>query len=155
LLFWFCVSPLSLWITDGFKSRDAKYYVYHIGMILLIAGAITSSALSYEAFALVRPGSAAVNIGGVSLEFSRLLGRDTVILSSALQDAVIASADSVVMPDGTLAIPYTVKPLISLFWTGGFSAILSPCLAAAANKISRAIRRYRGNIAREQMRAEL
>jgi cytochrome c-type biogenesis protein CcmF len=155
LLFWFCVSPLSLWITDGFKSRDAKYYVYHIGMILLIAGAITSSALSYEAFALVRPGSAAVNIGGVSLEFSRLLGRDTVILSSVLQDAVIASAGSVVMPEGTLAIPYTVKPLISLFWTGGFSAILSPCLAAAANKISHAIKQCRGNIAREQARAGL
>jgi cytochrome c-type biogenesis protein CcmF len=136
LLFWFCISPLSLWITDGFKSRRAKYYIYHAGMVLLIAGAITSSALSYEAFAVTRPGSAVLDIGGVAIGLPGLLGKGTLIISTVFQDKVIDCAGAFIMPDGTMAVPYTVKPLILLFWIGGFLAVLSPCLAAAAGKIS-------------------
>lgn len=38
LLIWFCLMPLSLWLISRFKTKSCKYYLAHLGVLLLIIG---------------------------------------------------------------------------------------------------------------------
>ena len=136
LLVWLCLMPLSLWIACRFKTRNRRYYLFHIGMILLILGAIASSGLGKESIATVKPTGWSADIGGSSVLYADMANRDVLTVSKLTGDVVIQCADMFMMPDGDIAIPYITKPFILLFWIGGFMIILSPCMIVAERIIS-------------------
>jgi hypothetical protein len=48
---------------------------------------------------------------------------------------VIAQGGSAMMlPDGSVAVPFITRPMICLFWIGGFLTILSPFVVAMVQK---------------------
>ncbi len=135
LLLWFCLLPLSLWAVSGFKTQNWKFCVLHTGITLLIIGAICSSGLSKNAYALAQPGSAELNINGISIPLSDVQTKNVLIVSEPSGDIILQSTGAVTMSDGSLAIPYATRPLVFLFWAGGFTMILGTWIAAIAQKI--------------------
>ena len=135
LLLWICLMPLSLWIVSGFKTQSWRYYIPHIGMTLLILGVILSSGISGETFALIQPGGTSANIGGTVIALKDLLGKDVIIISTLAGDYIVQPSGAVALPDGSIAIPLIVKPMILAFWFGGFAVILSPLISAVIQKV--------------------
>ncbi len=126
LLLWFCMMPLSLWIVSGFKAKSRKYYLAHLGVLLLIIGSIGSSALDKEGFALCNPGSSGVVISGVEIPTASLFEKEMVIRSLPAEDIVIQCTGIVPLSQGGIIVPYVKKPLIILFWIGSFLVIIQP-----------------------------
>ena len=135
LLLWALSMPLSLWIVSRFKTQSWRYYTLHIGMTLLIIGVILSSAFSGDAFALIQRGGTSANIGGVSIALADLIGKDVVIVSTLAGDAIVQCSGILTLPDGSIAIPLIVKPMILMFWIGGFVTILGLWVVAAVEKM--------------------
>ena len=138
ILLWICLLPLSLWIACRFKTQSPRYYLLHMGMVLLIFGAITSSGLGKESLAIVRPTGRTVDIEGSSVQYGDFAKSDVLIVSKLTGDVIVKCADAFMMPDGSIAIPYITKPFILLFWMGGFMIILSPCIMVFARRITNA-----------------
>jgi hypothetical protein len=38
LLLWVCLMPICLWAVSGFKAQGLRFYLNHIGMVLMIIG---------------------------------------------------------------------------------------------------------------------
>jgi cytochrome c-type biogenesis protein CcmF len=134
ILMWVCLMPLSLWLADRFRTNNWTFYLRHIGMILLIAGAITSSGLSRESIAFAKTDSASINIEGSNLWMTDLTNNDILIVPTLTGEFIIQCGNSV-EANGYIAVSFITKPFIMLFWVGGFATILSPCLIAVMNKI--------------------
>lgn len=126
LLLWFCLMPLSLWLVSGFKTKSWRYYLAHLGVLLLIIGSIGSSALDKEALALCNPAGSSVVISGIEIPTSSLLEKEILIKSLPIEDIVIQCSKIVQLPQGGILVPYIKKPLIILFWIGSFLIILQP-----------------------------
>jgi cytochrome c-type biogenesis protein CcmF len=135
VLLWMCLMPLSLWIVSGFGTQNWKFYLLHIGMVLMIAGTITSSGLSKEMVVISQSNSARVNIDGSEIDIDGIQKKDVIIVQTLAEDIIVKCTDIQVMSDGSLAIPIVKKPMIILFWLGGFTMILSPCAIAIAQKV--------------------
>lgn len=136
ILLWACLMPLSLWLADRFSTNNWTFYLRHIGIILLIAGVITSSGLSRESIAFAKADSSSINIAGNDLLITDLTKKDVLIVHTLTGDIIIQCADSV-EAGGYISVPFSTKPFIMLFWVGGFAAILSPCMIAVMKKIKR------------------
>jgi len=126
LLLWICFMPLSLWIVSGFKTKSHKYYLCHIGAILLIIGAITSSTLGSNAYVVVSPNVNNIAIEGIKVPVTDLSKNDLLIRSLPTKDLLIQGSQMISLQQGDIMIPYTTKPLIILFWIGGFIVIVQP-----------------------------
>jgi hypothetical protein len=134
ILLWVCLMPLSLWLADRFRTNNWTFYLRHIGVILLITGAITSSGLSRESIAFAKTDSSSINIEGNDLWMTDLTNKDILIVPTLTGELIIQCGSSV-ETGGYIAVPFIIKPFIMLFWVGGFAAILSPCLIAVMKKI--------------------
>lgn len=128
LILWACLMPLSLWLVSGFQMKSWRYYLPHIGVVLLIAGAIGSSALGKEVFAVVKPNSSYVIVAGMELPMAKLAEKDMLIKTMPTADIVIQCSKITPLPQGGILVPYVTKPLIMLFWIGGFAIVAHPCI---------------------------
>lgn len=135
LILWACFMPLSLWIVSGFKTQSWRYYIPHIGMTLLILGIILSSGFGSSEYALIQQGGTSTVIGGTNIALPDMLGKDVITVSSFTGDYIVQCSGIISMPDGSRALPVIIKPMIIVFWVGGFVTILSPCITAALQKI--------------------
>lgn len=125
-LLWFCLMPLSLWLVSGFKTKSWKYYLAHLGVLLLVIGSIGSSALDKEAFALCNPDSSSVVIPGIEIPTASLFEKEMLIKSLPTEDIVIQRSKIVPLSQGGILVPYVRKPLIILFWIGSLLIIVQP-----------------------------
>ncbi len=135
MLLWLCTMPLSLWIVSSVHSHHKNYYFSHLGALLLIIGTISSSSLGKEEYVLIStkvPNF--VSIEGKNISFEEISTNDLLIKSYLTQDILIQSS-AITRTQNNLVIPYTTKPLILLFWIGGFMIILGPCMNALSRKI--------------------
>jgi cytochrome c-type biogenesis protein CcmF len=126
LLIWVCLMPFSLWLVCLFRTKSLKYYLSHLGVLLLITGAITSSALGKEIFAKANFDNTGVTFSGIEISVTELSGKDTLIKTLPGADLVIQCSGITPLSDGGVLIPYTTKPLIILFWTGCLLIIFIP-----------------------------
>lgn len=135
MLLWLCTMPLSLWIVSGFHSHHRNYYFSHLGALLLIIGTISSSGLGKEEYVLISTKEHNfVSIEGENIPFQEISTNDLLIKSYLTQDILIQSS-AITRTQNNLLIPYTTKPLIILFWIGGFMIISEPCIIALLRKI--------------------
>lgn len=126
LLIWFCLMPLSLWLISRFKTKSCKYYLAHLGVLLLVIGSVGSSALDKEAFVLCYPNSSSVVISNIEIPTASLLEKEMLIKSLPTEDIVIQSSRIVPSSQGAILVPYVRKPLIILFWIGSLLIIVQP-----------------------------
>lgn len=143
ILMWICLMPLSLWICSGFKTQNLKYYLVHIGFLLLIIGAVASSGFGKETYILADQASPFVNIGNSNYLLSDLLNRNTTFMQSFWGDTILQTSNSVVS-NGFYVIPCFSKPLIVLFWAGGFITIFEPYLFVGIRSVIKKLQSRRG-----------
>jgi cytochrome c-type biogenesis protein CcmF len=142
IVLWICMMPFSLWIVCRFKTKQWRYYLSHAGMILLIIGAISSSALCNDNFIKAGKNDTKVNITGIEVSISELNEKDTLIKSSVKSDAIIKCSDIYPLSQGGFIIPYTTKPLIKLFWIGCFAVVAQPLIIIISNKLFKLFSRF-------------
>jgi len=135
MLLWVCLLPLSAWITSAFRTHGLRYYLLHAGALLMIAGAILSSGLGEEIYMVSPPQSADVLINGSRIPLSDLLGAESMTVPGFFQDVIVRGAETTAMADGSIVIPCTTRPMINLFWTGGFLMALGPWIAEIVKRV--------------------
>lgn len=114
LLLWICLMPFSLWLGSCFQPKNWKYYLSHLGVVRLIVGAISSSELSSQVTTISNTIDNNVIVAGMEIPISQLSENDILIKTLTLPISDI--------------IPYVTKPLIILFWLGGFIIIAQPLI---------------------------
>ncbi len=135
LLLWFSFLPVSLWLVSGFRTQSHKYYLYHIGVVLLIIGAIASSTLGKKAYSIVNPDvSNIIVIEGLKIPITELSKSDMLIKSLPTKDLLIQSSQMLPLQQGDIIFPYITKPLIMLFWIGGFIVIAQPLILIISDR---------------------
>lgn len=122
-----CFMPVFLFITNGQARKRWKYYLAHIGFIILIIGAVVSNAFGAEGYALKNPGYD-VNISGVYVSSEEIETSDIIILSKFNEDIFIQSLNKISNKQGGMLIPYTTKPLIIIFWAGCIILLMQPVI---------------------------
>lgn len=127
LVIWVCLLPVSLWLVSGFRPRGLQYYLPHIGVILLMIGAIASSVLGKEAFIIADRESTEIQVEGIVIPSEELSEKGMIIKTMPLQDVLIKCSDISNTSQGII-IPYETKPLILMFWSGSLLVILQPCI---------------------------
>ncbi|HKM35928.1 MAG TPA: cytochrome c biogenesis protein CcsA [Lachnospiraceae bacterium] len=138
LLIWLVFMPLSLWLVCGFRTKRRNYYLCHIGVVLLIIGAISSSSLGTKAYIIVNPAvSKIIEIEGLNIPVTELTKGDMLIKSLPTKDLLIQSSQMLTLQQGDLMIPYITKPLIILFWLGSFIIIAQPLILIIIDRLSR------------------
>ena len=136
LFLWACLMPLSLWLVSGFRTKSWKYYLSHMGVVLLISGAIGSSALGKEAFIIANSGSSNVVVAGMEIPIAELAEKTMLIKTFPTADIVIQCSEIISLPQGDVLIPYVTKPLIMLFWIGCFAIIAHPCIVMISDRFT-------------------
>lgn len=136
LFLWACLMPLSLWLVSGFRTKSWKYYLSHVGVVLLIAGAIGSSALGKEAFIMANPGSSNIVVAGMEIPLAELTEKAMLIKTLPTADIVIQCSKIIALSQGGALIPYVTKPLIMLFWIGCIAIIAHPCIVIISNRFT-------------------
>lgn len=131
VLLWFMLLPISLYAAGAFKLDT--YSLTHAALALLFVGAIASSLLGIEALSVSSSASPQLIIGGQPLHTANVLQQELSIVSTPLADYLVYGTQAV-QTDAELFVPYTTKPLILLFWLGGFSV-----LGAALYRLVRAL----------------
>lgn len=135
MLLWLCTMPFSLWLVSGFHSHTRKYYFSHLGILLLILGAISSSGLSKDKYVIIPSNECnTVTIENKNISLDEISTKDLLIKSYPMEDILIRSTDITRIQD-KIVIPYTTKPLILLFWIGGFMIIAEPCIILLSKRI--------------------
>lgn len=136
LLLWVCLMPLSLWLVCGFRAKSWKYYLSHMGVVLLIVGAIASSALGKEVFAKATLDSNNIVVAGIEIPITQLTEKDMLIKTLPQGDLLIECSKITPLSQGGVLIPYVTKPLIILFWVGCFAVIAQPCIIIISNRFT-------------------
>lgn len=126
LLLWLCLMPISLWFLCRFKTKGWRYYLSHLGVLLLVIGSIGSSALDKEVFTLVNPDSSSVVVSGIEIPTAELFEKEMLIKSLPTEDIVIQCSKIAILSHGGVLVPYVKKPLIILFWIGSILVIAQP-----------------------------
>ncbi len=135
LLLWVCMMPLALWAVSGFRTQGWRYYLRHAGFVLMVLGVVLSLGLGVSGLAVADPHSADTVIGGLPASMPQVLGADVTILSSPLLDVIARGGQAVALADGSAAVPFETRPMILLFWVGGFLTVLGPWLVALVSAI--------------------
>jgi Cytochrome c biogenesis factor len=135
LLLWICFMPASLWLASGFPN-GWKYYLTHTGISLLIIGAVASSALCAKGYLIAQNGGTETAVSGTKISVSELTdSNDTLIKNTAFSDIIIQRAQMTATSDGGYLVPYETKPLIILFWVGGFITVFAPAFYIISDRI--------------------
>ncbi|MDV3428104.1 MAG: cytochrome c biogenesis protein CcsA [Bacillota bacterium] len=143
IVLWILLIPLVLWVfnTAGMKPtlhfkkiKNPFAAASHAGVILLILGAVASTALSRQGAVLIKAGSCTYLGYGAQIDSSCLhLNRSTII--HTIGSDIILSPAGNESSSAEQAVYYTTRPLIWLFWIGGALIILG-ILGALFKKIS-------------------
>lgn len=133
LMLWVLLIPLVLWVVNSvsitptfhFKRiKNLSALVAHAGTILLILGAVTSTAFSQHGTILMAEGSS-TNLGyGSRVESANLDREGSTTIHTIGADIILSPAGSGLSSSMVQAVNYTTRPLIWLFWIGGALIVL-------------------------------
>lgn len=115
---WAALMPLSLWLADRFRQSDTRYYLRHLGVLLIIIGTIASTAFAENKYAVAEFDGKNITFEGVSISREKLSEKEMIIITQLHRDLIIQASRVLPSPTGGLVVHYTEKPLILLFWVG-------------------------------------
>lgn len=123
-LLWLVFLPI--WILGArLKIKNLHNTISHIALIFLFVGAIASSTLSENKVVVADITDGYICIANHSISLNQLQNQECLILSSIRQDIILNNSNISSIDEKTELISYTTKPLIILFWIGGFLLIAS------------------------------
>ncbi len=118
ILLWIVLLPIWILIFD-IRRKNLFYSISHVILLLMIAGAFTSSILSSKQTLIVDMKESRFQIENKTISYETLQNKGSLVLSTFTQDYIINSSDTLKMNEATLLISYTTKPFIVFFWAGG------------------------------------
>lgn len=132
LVLWILFIPLVLWVIKTISLKPALHLkkiknlfaaVAHLGVMLLILGAVTSTAFSEQRAVLITTGGY-TNLGyGANIDISQLDLEKNTTIHTIGSDIIISPAENV-SSSVEQVVYYTTRPLICLFWSGGVLIVL-------------------------------
>lgn len=132
LLLWILLIPLVLWMINTISLKPTLHLkkiknpfaaLAHVGVMLLILGAVTSTAFSEQKAVLIIAGSY-TNLGyGAHIDSSQLDLEKNTTIHTIGADIILSPAENV-SSSMEHAVYYTTRPLIWLLWIGGVLIIL-------------------------------
>ena len=135
LLLWVCLMPFSLWLAAGFPG-GLKYHLTHLGISLLIIGAVTSSALNIKAYTVAQTDSGKAVVSGFEIPLAELMNTDDALIKALpFGDIIIKRSQITALSENGYLIPYESKPLIILFWLGGFVTAAAPIFYIVSERL--------------------
>lgn len=132
LVLWILLIPLVLWVINTISLKPTLHLkkiknpfaaVAHAGVMLLILGAVTSTAFSEQKAVLITPGSCASLGYGAQVDISQLNLEKNTTIHTIGSDIIISPVENV-SSSMEQAVYYTTRPLIWLFWIGGVFIVL-------------------------------
>ena len=124
------ITFLSAWVLCfSINLKNLPFTISHFAIILLFAGAIASTSLSKKYDSIQEVSNSNIMIDNKSVSINNLKNKESVILSSIKQDIILNYSQVTVMDENTVYLSYTTKPLIVLFWMGGWLFILSVAIS--------------------------
>lgn len=123
LLFWVCLIPLSLYILIIKQAYKSSYNISHFFVIILILGAIASSGFSTKFIDIVNIHDDTITVQDKDFTAQQIKGHKTLMVNKVTGDFIISNIKLIQNSGNQAVITYTSKPLISLFWIGGFGLI--------------------------------
>jgi len=123
LLFWACLIPLSLYIISIKQVYRSAYKISHFFVILLILGAIASSGFSAEFVDIVDIHNNTITVQDKEFTAQQIKGHKTLMVNKVSGDFIISNIEPLQDSDNRAVVTYTSKPLIYLFWIGGFGLV--------------------------------
>ena len=121
LLLW--LTFLSIWVLAfSLNWKNLSFTVSHLAALLLFAGAVASSALSMKYTVMEEVTDNTIKIEDQSVSKVEIKNNETIIITSIAQDIIITNA-RLTSNEKMVMLSYTTKPLINLFWFGGFLLI--------------------------------
>lgn len=123
LLFWACLIPLSLYILLIKRVYKSAYNISHCFVILLILGAIASSGFSAEFIDIVDIHDNTIAVQDKDFTAQQIKGHKTLMVNKVAGDYIISNIEPLQSIENQAVVTYTSKPLIYLFWIGGFGLV--------------------------------
>ena len=132
IVLWMLFIPLVLWVIKTISLKPTLYLkkiknpfaaVAHAGVMLLILGAVTSTAFSEQRAVLITAGGY-TNLGyGANIDISQLDLEKNTTIHTIGSDIIISPAENA--SSSIEQVVYsTTRPLIWLFWIGGVLIVL-------------------------------
>ncbi|MGI6167802.1 MAG: cytochrome c biogenesis protein CcsA, partial [Eubacteriales bacterium] len=115
---WAALMPLSLWLADRFRQSGMRYYLRHLGVLLIIVGGVASTAFAENRYAVAEFDGENISFEGVSISRHELAEKEMIIVTQLHRDLIIQTSRVLPSPTGGLVVHYTEKPLMLLFWLG-------------------------------------
>ncbi len=123
LLFWVCLIPLCLYILTIKQAYKSGYIISHFFVILLILGAIASSGFSAEFMDIVNIHNNTITVQDKDFTAQQIKGHKTLMVNKVAGDFIVSNIKLLQSSENQAVVTYTSKPLINLFWLGGFGLI--------------------------------
>jgi cytochrome c-type biogenesis protein CcmF len=126
-----CLMPITLLVISFItyrNNRDIKYYIIHLGVFLLIIGAITSSALGKKEISMCEIKTNNVSVEDHKVPILKLMKEKMVITNNIKEDTIICY-NGISIDRSTIFITEKTKPLIILFWGGGYLIIVGAIIS--------------------------
>jgi len=133
LVLWIFLIPLVLWTMNTVRITPSLHFkriknpfaaVAHAGVILLILGAVSSTAFSEHGAVLVTKGSITNLCYGARIDGAHLGKEKSTIIHTVASDIILSPSDNGLSSSMVQALNYTTRPLIWLFWIGGVLIVL-------------------------------
>jgi len=123
LLFWICLIPLSLYILSIKHVYKSSYNISHFFVILIILGAITSSGFSAEFMDIIDIHNNTVTVQDKDFTAQQIKDHKTLMVNKVSGDFIISNLEPLQDSENRAVVTYNSKPLIYLFWIGGFGLV--------------------------------
>ncbi|HEY5585756.1 MAG TPA: cytochrome c biogenesis protein CcsA [Ruminiclostridium sp.] len=123
LLFWACLIPLSSYILSIKQVYWSAHHLSHFFVILLILGAIASSGFSAEFMDIIDIQSNTITVLDKTFSAHQIKDHKTLMVNKLSGDFIISNIEPLQDNANSAVVTYASKPLIYLFWIGGFGLI--------------------------------
>jgi cytochrome c biogenesis factor len=135
LVLWLCLIPLVTWLVDSIQlvpqiafkqAKNMFAAISHIGVVLLIIGAIVSSVFSEQGIFFLDQINKSRDVLGVQFAQSGLNSDKSIIVGNFAVDIVLSpmSRESSSEMSGDPQMLQYTRPFIGLFWLGGLLSII-------------------------------
>lgn len=123
ILFWFCLLPISFGITNLARVFLTPHHICHLLLSIFIIGIVASSGFSTPSVLFAEVAAESVTIHSKTFTKEQIDQHKTLLIHTLAGDYIVTNVEPS-PSDSTKAIAYCdFKPLIYLFWIGGFGVL--------------------------------